>query len=67
MITVDLIEGEFLTLADIVLSPKQPPMARIEIETKTASGTIVRKTKTFSVGDSLREESGLAEYDGFMG
>lgn len=40
-------------------------MARIEIETKTASGTIVRKTKTFGTGDSLREESGLAEYEGF--
>ena len=37
----------------------------IEIETKTASGTIVRKTKTFGTGDSLREESGLAEYEGF--
>lgn len=40
-------------------------MARIEIETKTASGSIVRKTKTFATGDSLREESGLAEYEGF--
>lgn len=58
--------SNYLYLDNIVLSPKQPPMARIEIETKTASGTIVRKTKTFSVGDSLREESGLAEYDGFI-
>lgn len=57
--------SSYLYLDNIVLSPKQPPMARMEIETKTASGTIVRKTKTFSVGDSLREESGLAEYDGF--
>ncbi|WP_455670883.1 type III restriction-modification system endonuclease [Phocaeicola faecalis] len=55
----------YLYLDNIVLSPKQPPMARIEIETKTASGTIVRKTKTFCVGDSLRAESGLAEYEGF--
>lgn len=58
--------SNYLYLDNIVLSPKQPPMARIEIETKTASGTIVRQTKTFSVGDSLREESGLAEYDGFI-
>jgi type III site-specific deoxyribonuclease len=40
-------------------------MARIEIETKTASGAIVRKTKTFGTGDNLREDSGLAEYEGF--
>lgn len=57
--------SSYLYLDNIVLSPKQPPIARIEIETKTASGTIVRKTKTFSVGDSLRAESGLAEYEGF--
>ena len=57
--------SSYLYLDNIVLSPQQPPMARIEIETKTASGTIVRKIKTFGVGDSLREESGLAQYDGF--
>lgn len=55
----------YLYLDGIELSPKRPPMARIEIETKTASGAIVRKTKTFGTGDSLREESGLAEYEGF--
>lgn len=57
--------SSYLYLDDIVLSPKHPPMARIEMETKTASGSIVRKTKTFGNGDSLREESGLAVYDGF--
>lgn len=55
----------YMYLDSIELSPKRPPMARIEIETKTASGTIVRKTKTFGTGDSLLEESGLAEYEGF--
>jgi type III restriction enzyme len=45
--------SSYLYLDNIVLSPKQPPMARIEIETKTASGNIVRKIKTFGVGDSL--------------
>lgn len=55
----------YLYLDSIVLSPKHPPMARIEIETKTASGNIVRKTKTFGVGDNLQIESGLAEYEGF--
>lgn len=55
----------YMYLDSIELSPKRPPMARIEIETKTASGTIMRKTKIFGTGDSLREESGLAEYEGF--
>lgn len=58
--------GGYMYLDDIVLSPKHPPMARIEIETKTASGSIVRKIKTFGVGDSLRAESDLAEYEGFV-
>lgn len=57
--------SSYLYLDDIVLSPKQPPMARIEMETKTAAGSIVRKAKTFGTGDSLRVASGLAEYDGF--
>ena len=57
--------SSYLYLDSIVLSPKQPPMARMEIETKNASGNIIRKTKTFGVGDSLLEESGLAHYDGF--
>lgn len=56
----------YLYLDNIILSPKQPPMARIEIELKTASGSIVRKTKTFGMGDSLKEESGLAQYEGFV-
>lgn len=57
--------SSYLYLDSIELSPKRPPMARIEIETKTASGAIVRKTKTFGTGDNLREDSGLAEYEGF--
>ena len=56
----------YLYLDSIVLSPKRPPEARIEIELKTASGNIVRKTKTFGVGDSLREASGLAQYEHFV-
>ena len=55
----------YLYLDSIELSPKRPPMARIEIETKTTSGAIVRKTKTFGTGDNLRKDSGLAEYEGF--
>ncbi|MGM9796634.1 MAG: type III restriction-modification system endonuclease [Parabacteroides sp.] len=56
----------YLYLDHIVLSPKRPPEARIEIELKTATGTIVRKTKTFGVGDNLREASGLAQYENFV-
>lgn len=55
----------YLYLDSIELSPKRPPMARIEIETKTTSGAIVRKTKTFGTNDNLRKDSGLAEYEGF--
>lgn len=55
----------YLYLDGIDLSPKHPPVARIEIETKDAAGTIRRKVKRFDVGDDLRAESGLAEYDGF--
>ena len=56
----------YLYLDNIVLSPKHPPMARIEIEVKTTSGNIVRKIKTFGVGDTLKAESGLAQYDNFV-
>ena len=55
----------YMYLDSIELSPKRPPMARIEFETQTASGSIVRKTKPFGIGDNLHKESGLAEYDGF--
>lgn len=58
--------SSYLYLDKIELSPKKPPMARIEIETKTASGSIVRKIKTFGVGDSLLDESGMAQYEGYV-
>lgn len=57
--------SSYLYLDKIELSPKKPPMARIEFETQNASGTIVRKIKTFGVGDNLHQESGLAQYEGF--
>lgn len=58
--------GGYLYLDEIVLSPKRPPEARIEIEIKNASGSIVRRIKPFAVGDSLKSESGMAEYEGFV-
>ncbi len=58
--------GGYLYLDSIVLSPHEPPKAKMEFETKNASGVIVRKTKVFSKRDNLREESGLGEYDGYV-
>ena len=58
--------GGYLYLDSIVLSPKHPPMARIEFEKKNASNNIVSTLKTFSVGDNLQADSGLGEYEGFV-
>ena len=56
----------YLYLDNVELSPSKPPIAKIELEIKTASGAITRKTKKFNVGDDLKVESGgLAEYDGY--
>ena len=57
--------SHYLYLDGIDLSPKHPPVARIELETRNAAGAIRREIKKFDVGDDLRAESGLAEYDGF--
>ena len=57
--------NHYLYLDGIDLSPKHPPVARIELETRNAAGAIRREIKKFDVGDDLRAESGLAEYDGF--
>lgn len=57
--------NHYLYLDGIDLSPKHPPVARIELETRNATGAIRREIKKFDVGDDLRAESGLAEYEGF--
>lgn len=57
--------NNYLYLDGIELSPKHPPVARIELETRNAAGAIRRGIKKFDVGDDLRAESGLAEYEGF--
>lgn len=57
--------SHYLYLDGIELSPKHPPVARIELETRNAAGAIHREIKKFDVGDDLRAESGLAEYEGF--
>lgn len=56
----------YMYLDNIVLSPTKPPVARIEIEVRNASGEPRRKIKTFNVGDSLFFESNeLLEYKGY--
>ena len=55
----------YLYVDSIILSPKHPPMARIELQCKNASGVISRQVRKLSVGDSLRAESGLAVYDDY--
>lgn len=56
----------YMYLDDIVLSPNKPPMARMEIEIKNASGEPHRKIKNIGVGDSLFIESKeLLEYKGY--
>lgn len=56
----------YMYLDDIVLSPDKPPMARIEIEIRNASGEPRRRIKTFGTGDSLFVESNeLIEYKGY--
>lgn len=47
----------YMYLDSIELSSKKPPMARIEIEVKNASGEPRRHIKRFGVGDSLFVES----------
>lgn len=55
----------YMYLDGMVLSPKHAPEVRLEIEVKRKDGSIRRDVKRFSVGDSLAEESGLAQYEGY--
>lgn len=55
----------YMYLDGMVLSPKHAPEVRLEIEVKRKDGSIRREVKRFSVGDSLAEESGLAQYEGY--
>ena len=56
----------YMYLDNIFLSPNKPPMARISIEVKNASGEPRRHFKTLGVGDSLFVESKeLEQYRSF--
>ena len=58
--------GGYLYLQGIVLSPKEPPKARLEFEISQGNG-IKRVTRFFTEGDSIYDESGrLGQYkDGY--
>ena len=56
----------YMYLDDIILSPHRPPMAKISIEVKNASGEPRRIYKTLGVGDSLFIESKeMEQYRGY--
>lgn len=55
----------YIYIDSIILSPKHPPVARIELQCKNSSGDIRKELKKFSVGDSLRTESELAVYEDY--
>ena len=56
--------SSYLYIDSIILSKTEPPMVKIDIEVKTATG-IRRKSMKFSKGDKLQSASGLAQYEGF--
>ena len=56
----------YMYLESIVLSPKKPPMARIEIEVSRKTSGIKRETHLFAVGDNLLFASNnLEQYKGY--
>ncbi|MDE7346286.1 MAG: DEAD/DEAH box helicase family protein [Muribaculaceae bacterium] len=56
----------YMYLDDIILSPKHPPMARMCIEIKNASGEPRRHFRTLATGESLFVESNeMEQYRGF--
>ena len=56
----------YLFLDSIVLSKNKPPQVKIDLEVKTASGEPRRRTQLFSYGDNLYNDSGLAQYKGYV-
>lgn len=56
--------SSYLYIDSIILSKTEPPMVKIDLEVKTATG-IYRKSMKFGKGDKLQSASGLAQYEGF--
>jgi len=58
--------GRYLFLENIVISPKKPPMAIMELEIKHQK-SIGRKTRILEVGDDLYDVSnGMEQYKGYV-
>lgn len=56
----------YLYVSEIVLSPKKPPMARVEFEVRGAGGAIRRTTRLVGVDDDIFSLSGeMEEYRGW--
>ena len=56
--------SSYLYIDSIILSKTEPPMVKIDLEVKTATG-IHRKSMKFGKGDKLYSVSGLKQYEGF--
>lgn len=57
----------YIYLSDIILTKDKAPQARIEFEVQSRSGSISRKTRNLSEGDSLYALSGeMNQYEGFV-
>ena len=63
---VENLQGKdsYMYIDDIKISPKEPPMVKINLEVDGKNG-IKRETRLFKKGDKLAEESGLRQYEGF--
>ena len=56
----------YLYIDSIVLSKKEPPMVRIELEVKRKSGIIARESRKLAYGDDLFVVSDLNQYKGYV-
>lgn len=57
--------SSYLYIDSIILSKTEPPMVKIDLEVKTATGIKIKKSIKFGKGDKLQAISGLAQYEGF--
>ena len=56
----------YLYIDSIILSKKEPPMVRIELEVKHKSGIIARESRKLAYGDDLFVVSDLNQYKGYV-
>lgn len=56
----------YLYIDSIILSKKEPPTVRIELEVKRKSGIIARESRKLAYGDDLFVVSDLNQYKGYV-